>query len=240
MGQPPSADEDPSVWVNSRQYTGRLVTITNGVIFSEPVYNYSSDFPYIWEEIAVPIAYDEDRTPWNRSCCGPPAHAVVDDPTAHQALDRMRPPRHVRWHPSNLQVFWRLTDNHWNCLCDSVVPGPRVCQVKDAISREILAGLDAHKITIASATYDILVRPRPELAGHDRTVDEGENDDSQNVQDLPETGTGMSASRAGQWCLGRPQREVPRLRLVRRRQSRTAPPAKLPIADVIDGEVRYA
>ena len=37
MGQPPSvASADPAVWVNSRQYTGRLVTVSNGKIFEEP------------------------------------------------------------------------------------------------------------------------------------------------------------------------------------------------------------
>jgi hypothetical protein len=52
-----------------------------------------------------------------------------------------------------------------------VVPDRGVRQVKDAISREILAGLDDHDISIASATYDILVRPRPEPAGRDRSAD---------------------------------------------------------------------
>jgi uncharacterized membrane protein YvlD (DUF360 family) len=36
MGQPPAVESaDPAVWVHSRQYTGRLVTVTNGVIFDE-------------------------------------------------------------------------------------------------------------------------------------------------------------------------------------------------------------
>lgn len=62
MGQPPSvASADPAVWVNSRQYTGRLVTVSNGKIFEEPVYNYSRDFPYLWEEIVIPITYEADR-----------------------------------------------------------------------------------------------------------------------------------------------------------------------------------
>ncbi len=42
---PSVSGADPAVWVNSRQYTGRLVTVTNGVIFKEPVYNYTREFP---------------------------------------------------------------------------------------------------------------------------------------------------------------------------------------------------
>lgn len=43
----------------ARQYTGRMVTVSNGLIFTEPVYNYSRDFPFIWEEIHVGVGYDD-------------------------------------------------------------------------------------------------------------------------------------------------------------------------------------
>ena len=53
MGQPPKVERntDPAMWVRSRQFTGRIVTVTNDKIFDEPVYNYTREFPYIWEEI---------------------------------------------------------------------------------------------------------------------------------------------------------------------------------------------
>ena len=42
MGQPPAVQNaDPAMWVRARQYTGRVVTVTNDKIFTEPVYNYS-------------------------------------------------------------------------------------------------------------------------------------------------------------------------------------------------------
>ena len=55
MGEPPAAQADvPSMWVRGRQYTGRIVTITNDKIFDNPVYNYTRDFPFIWEEMKLP------------------------------------------------------------------------------------------------------------------------------------------------------------------------------------------
>ena len=49
MGQPPGAQQDePSMWVHARQYTGRIVTVSNDKIFDTPVYNYTRDFPYVW------------------------------------------------------------------------------------------------------------------------------------------------------------------------------------------------
>lgn len=53
MGEPPAVQQDdPGMWVQSRQYSGRIVTISNAEIFEKPVYNYTRDFPYIWEEFA--------------------------------------------------------------------------------------------------------------------------------------------------------------------------------------------
>ena len=49
------------VWVKSDQYNGRIVRIANSFIFKEPVYNYSADFPFVWDEIAVPIKYGSDH-----------------------------------------------------------------------------------------------------------------------------------------------------------------------------------
>jgi small-conductance mechanosensitive channel len=62
MGEPPSVqEEDPGMWVRSRQYLGRIVTVSNSQIFEEPVYNCSRDFPYIWEEMHLPISLKDDR-----------------------------------------------------------------------------------------------------------------------------------------------------------------------------------
>ncbi|MEZ4295767.1 MAG: hypothetical protein R3B70_12380 [Polyangiaceae bacterium] len=39
-------------------YNGRIVRIANGFVFKEPVFNYSGDFPFVWDEIVVPIKCD--------------------------------------------------------------------------------------------------------------------------------------------------------------------------------------
>lgn len=47
-------------WVNSDNYSGRIVQISNAFIFKGSVHNYSSDFPFVWDEINLPIKYDSD------------------------------------------------------------------------------------------------------------------------------------------------------------------------------------
>jgi small-conductance mechanosensitive channel len=48
-------------WVKSDLYTGRIVRIANSFVFKEPVFNYSGDFPFLWDEITVPVTYASDH-----------------------------------------------------------------------------------------------------------------------------------------------------------------------------------
>jgi small-conductance mechanosensitive channel len=48
-------------WVKGDLYTGRIVRIANSFVFKEPVFNYSGDFPFLWDEITVPVTYISDH-----------------------------------------------------------------------------------------------------------------------------------------------------------------------------------
>lgn len=47
-------------WVDGDLYNGRIVRVANSFVFKEPVFNYSGDFPFLWDEITVPIKYGSD------------------------------------------------------------------------------------------------------------------------------------------------------------------------------------
>jgi small-conductance mechanosensitive channel len=47
-------------WVDGDLYNGRVVRVANSFIFKEPVYNYSGDFPFLWDEIRVPVKTTSD------------------------------------------------------------------------------------------------------------------------------------------------------------------------------------
>ncbi|MBE0646220.1 MAG: mechanosensitive ion channel family protein [Bacteroidales bacterium] len=47
-------------WVDGDLYNGRIVRIANSFVFKEPVFNYSADFPFLWDEIKIPIQYGSD------------------------------------------------------------------------------------------------------------------------------------------------------------------------------------
>jgi small-conductance mechanosensitive channel len=47
-------------WVSSDNYSGRIVKLSNAFVFKGPIYNYSQDFPFIWDEVNLPIRYGSD------------------------------------------------------------------------------------------------------------------------------------------------------------------------------------
>ena len=47
-------------WVEGDQYTGRIVRIANSFVFKDSVVNYSGDFPFLWDEIKIPVRYGSD------------------------------------------------------------------------------------------------------------------------------------------------------------------------------------
>lgn len=44
-------------WIGADLYNGRIVKINNNKIINNPLYNYSLDFAFVWDEIKIPISY---------------------------------------------------------------------------------------------------------------------------------------------------------------------------------------
>ncbi|MCG7841455.1 MAG: mechanosensitive ion channel family protein [Methanomassiliicoccales archaeon] len=47
-------------WVDGDQATGRLVILPNGHLLSGSIYNYTKDNNFLWDELVIPISYDND------------------------------------------------------------------------------------------------------------------------------------------------------------------------------------
>ena len=160
MGQPPAVQNaDPAVWVKSRQYTGRVVTVSNARVFDEPVYNYTREFPYIWEEMSVPIPYQADHAEAERVLLQvAERHTVRTSELGEAALREMEKRYFVKASEMHPAVFWRLTDNWLELTVRFIAPTQAIRELKDAMTREILTGLGRAGIRIASTTLEI-VRP---------------------------------------------------------------------------------
>ena len=49
------------VWVKADLYNGRLVRLPNSLVFKEHVINYTADFPFLWDEIVIPVRTCSDH-----------------------------------------------------------------------------------------------------------------------------------------------------------------------------------
>ena len=47
-------------WVKADQSTGRIIHVPNGMIFTEPLYNFFSGFNYIWSEVSVLLTFESN------------------------------------------------------------------------------------------------------------------------------------------------------------------------------------
>ncbi|MEZ5411117.1 MAG: mechanosensitive ion channel [Acidimicrobiales bacterium] len=154
MGSP----EASTSWVHGRQLTGRIVSVTNKSVFTDPVFNYSTSFDFLWEELVIPIAYDQD---WRQAeqLLSVAVSEVSAREDARRAVEQMR--RSYPIPPTDLEprVFVRATDNWIELAARFVVPVRAARGAKDEVSRRVIEGLQAAGIEVASATSTVTVRP---------------------------------------------------------------------------------
>ncbi|WP_165227534.1 mechanosensitive ion channel family protein [Aquisphaera insulae] len=170
MGQPPAVQAaDPAMWIRGRQYSGRIVTVTNARIFEEPVYNYTKDFPYIWDEMSLPISYAADRARAEQILLDAARrHTVRIEEMSEAALHELQRRYFMRPADMSPKVFYRLTDNWLELTVRFIAEDRGIRDLKDAMSRDIVAALDDAGIEIASATYDIVGLPPIRIRRDDR------------------------------------------------------------------------
>jgi small-conductance mechanosensitive channel len=167
MGQPNEVNEQeaPGMWVRSRQFTGRIVTVTNDKIFDEPVYNFTREFPFIWEELHLPVRYDADRARAERILLDAVRQAIADtQPDAEAARHRLEQRYGVVLDAPEPRVFWTLTDNWLEMSVRFLVPDHGIRTIKDRINRTVLGDFDAAGLQVASTTLEISDLPPLRLA----------------------------------------------------------------------------
>ncbi|RKX96335.1 MAG: mechanosensitive ion channel family protein [Spirochaetes bacterium] len=47
-------------WVDADQSTGRIVSIPNSYVFRQPIFNYTKEFEYIWNEIPILVTFESN------------------------------------------------------------------------------------------------------------------------------------------------------------------------------------
>jgi len=156
-------------WINGDQYNGRIVRVANSFIFKEPVYNYSSDFPFLWDEITIPVRYGS-----NYELARQGFQKILEDVTGEHA-------RHLKgeWRKmtgkymledAQLEpmVTLSLTGNWAEFALRYVVDYKKRRSTKDAISMRILSLIDQSEgeIKLGLSSFELAAVPPLDITLH--------------------------------------------------------------------------
>ncbi len=146
-------------WVASDLYTGRIVRVANSFVFKEPVFNYSGDFPFLWDEIVLPVKYGSDWKLAREMLRG-----LVDEVLAGYAAQVknswLNVARQYRVEEANVEpmITLRTTDNWIEFTVRYVVDYRKRRWMKDHLFTRILEEVDksAGRIRLASTTVEMV------------------------------------------------------------------------------------
>lgn len=149
-------------WVNADLYNGRIVKIANSFVFKEPVFNYSGDFPFLWDEIAVPVKYGCDYR-LSRDIFKRILVEVTGDYATQAKASWTELIYQYRVDPTEIdpRVFLVANDNWMEFTLRYVVDYKRRRITKDQLFTRILEEVDQTngRVALASATFHLVEAP---------------------------------------------------------------------------------
>lgn len=153
-------------WVSSDNYSGRLVKLSNAFVFKGPIYNYSQDFPFIWDEFNLPIRYGSDID-LAKSIIIDIATQTLSEYTIH-SMERWKKvvaKYYIEDAQVNPTLAISLTDNWIQFNLRYIVDYKKRRMTKDILNERIHQTIQRTngKIILASATFEIVKLPEVEI-----------------------------------------------------------------------------
>lgn len=146
-------------WVAGDLYTGRIVRVANSFVFKAPVFNYSADFPFLWDEITLPVKYGSDWT-LARSMLRKIVDEVLSEYATQVRDSWASMVRQYRVEDADVEpmITLRATDNWIEFTVRYVVDYRKRRWMKDHLFTRILEEVDKsdNKIRLASATFEVV------------------------------------------------------------------------------------
>jgi small-conductance mechanosensitive channel len=155
MGQSLREKDDDRSWVYSRQFTGRIVTVTNDKVFDCPVYNYTHEFAYIWDEISIPVAFHQDFAKAERIILDAAnEHAETVERLGKEEVKRVEERFGIDVGDIAPRVYWRITEDWMELTLRFLGPDHGIRGIKDRITRDVIAEFDKANILIAATRQE--------------------------------------------------------------------------------------
>ncbi|MGJ9383873.1 mechanosensitive ion channel family protein [Salipaludibacillus sp. CF4.18] len=149
-------------WVDADLYSGRIVKIANSFVFTQPVYNYSTDFPFLWDEITLPIKFGSDYTV-TRELIRQVAIDQLGDYSQQtkEHWDYMVRKFIIEDATTEPMVTLTVNDNWVEFTLRYIVEYKARRSTKDTLFTNILEKIEAQpeKVQLASATFEVVSTP---------------------------------------------------------------------------------
>jgi small-conductance mechanosensitive channel len=150
-------------WVSSDQYTGRIIRIANSYVFKDPVFNYSADFPFLWDEIKLPIRYNSDID-LTRKIIHDAAYEIVGSYiiSAQKYWNEMLEKYIIEPAKVEPMIFLIANDNWLEFSLRYVVDYKFRRSTKDKLFTKIIKDIEStgSKVQIASSTFELVALPQ--------------------------------------------------------------------------------
>ena len=145
-------------WVNGDLYNGRIVRVANSFVFKAPVYNYSADFPFLWDDIKVPIQFGSNYT-LTREILYEVANEVVGDYSKEAEKHwNIMLRKYLIEDASTYPMVTIIANDNWvEFTLRYVVDYKKRLGVKDQLFTKILEKIEnsSDQINFASATFSL-------------------------------------------------------------------------------------
>ncbi|MBK9037225.1 MAG: mechanosensitive ion channel [Myxococcales bacterium] len=149
-------------WVKGDLYSGRIVRVANSFVFKEPVFNYSGEFPFLWDELTVPIKYGSDHRA-ARAILERVAAEVVGAYAATAKVSWAELVRRYRIEDAKLEPMVTIVANdNWIEFTVRYAVDYKARRItKDRLFTRILDEIDATggAVALASATFELVGAP---------------------------------------------------------------------------------
>ena len=160
-------------WVSSDNYSGRIVKLSNAFVFKGPIYNYSQDFPFVWDEFNLPIRYDSDIELAKKIVIDIAAETLSE--YVNQSLENWKKVVN-KYYIENAQVEPTLaismTDNWMQFNLRYIVDYRKRRSTKHLLNEKIGKAIQETKgkVILASVTLEIVKIPTIKIDGKEKTT----------------------------------------------------------------------
>jgi small-conductance mechanosensitive channel len=145
-------------WVSGEQSTFRLVHCPNNALFRQPIWNYTSGFPFVWDELTVTVAFESDWRKARQIMLDRAAQATQETQARVESdikqLTKKYPVKYSTFTPA---VYVKIGDSGVTLTVRFLTDARRRRTIEDELSRQMLQDFAEHPdINFAYPTYRIV------------------------------------------------------------------------------------